>query len=289
MEKIFEGTIEVLKILVGSSSTAALLIVGIFLLMLTGVFAYKAVKSKPKEITSFQKVALFVCLVAGLIFSAAGPSLALFYVSQDPIRKKPFDDTFNNLVQNKRVRYAIRLITYNPSDPNPIPSIDKLQQLGPPKQKYSFVADYEELKGYTVREALDLFGIGYISGYHVSAIIFPLHVDLYPANVRGLLQGVSKVEADVEPNKRLLGPGKLNQDELDEFGDIDIPSYRIENFKTFFPHYCDLAKTFFCGRYPAKELIGGLYRDWHPLGFSQKDPPARPCAVPTDKFCATRT
>jgi hypothetical protein len=286
MEQVINGTVQVIKLLLDSSSTAALLGVGIFLLMLAGVFAYKAVKSRPRDITSFQKVALFVCLVAGLIFSAAGPSLALFYVSQDPIRKKSFEDTFNNLVENKRVRYAIRLITYHPSDPNSILSIDKLQQLGPPKQKYSFVADYEELKGYTVKEALDLFGIGYVSGYHVSAIIFPLHVDLYPANARALLQVVSKVEDTFEPSEKFLGPGKLNQDELDEFGDIDIPSYRIENFKTYFPHYCDLAKSFFCGRYAAKELIGGLYRDWHPLGFSQKDPPARPCAVPTDRFCA---
>jgi hypothetical protein len=286
MEQIFPSFIQVIKLLLDSSSTAALLIVGILLLIFAGLFILKAVKSKPKEITFFQKIALSVCLVAGVIFSAAGPSLALFYVSQDPIRKTPFEDAFSNLIQNKRVRYAIRLITYNPSDLKPTPSIDRLQQLGPPKQKYSFVADYEELKGYTVKEALDLFGIGYISGYHVSAIIFPVHVDLYPANARGLLQVVSKVEEDVDPNNRIMGPGKLNQAELDEFEDIDIPSYRIENFKTIFPRYCELAKTFFCGRYPAKELIGGLYRDWHPLGFSQKNPPARPCAVPTDRFCA---
>jgi hypothetical protein len=58
------------------------------------------------------------------------------------------------------------------------------------------------------------------------------------------------------------------------------------NYKNFYPHYCQLAKTFFCGQYAAKELVGGLYRDWHPLGFSQKNPPTGPCAITTDKFCA---
>ena len=231
-------------------------------------------------------MALFVCLVGGLIFSAAGPSLALFYVSQDPIRKKPFNETVHDLAKNKRVRYVIRLIAYNPANPNLAVSIDKLQQLGPAKQKYSFVADYEELKGYTIREALDLFGIGYINGYHVSAVIFPLHVDLYPANARGLLQVVRRVEAGIEASDKFLGPGKLNQDQVNDFADISIQSYRIENFKKFYPHYCDLAKTFFCGQYAAKELVGGLYPDWHPLRILPKNPPAGPCSIPTDRFCA---
>ncbi|TQF38762.1 hypothetical protein UNPF46_15085 [Bradyrhizobium sp. UNPF46] len=284
MDKVIDGFVQVLSFVLASSSTVALLAVGLILLLITSVFAYIAIKSKPEEVTSFFKVAFFVCLVGGLIFSAAGPSLALFYVSQDPIRKKPSNEAIDDLAENKRVRYVIRLISRSPADD--ALGIDALTQLGPPKQKYSFVADYDELKGYTVKEALDLFGIGLIGGYRVSAVIFPLQVGLYPANARGLLQVVSKVEAGVAPDDRFLKPGKLNQDELREFGDTGIPSYRLDNFKRFYPHYCELAQTFFCGQYAAKDLVGGLYRDWHPLGFSQKNPPAQPCAISTENFCA---
>ncbi|WP_315736165.1 MULTISPECIES: hypothetical protein [unclassified Bradyrhizobium] len=284
MDKAIDGFVQVLSFVLASSSTAALLAVGLILLLITTVFACIALRSKPEEVTSFFKAAFFLCLVGGILFSAAGPSLALFYVSQDPIRRKSVNEAIDDLASNRRVRYVIRMISRSPSDA--ALGIDALTQLGPPRQRYSFVADYEELKGHTVKEALDLFGIGYVAGYRVSVVIFPLQIDLYPANARGLLQVVSNVEAGVAPEDRFLKPGKLHDAELKEFGDTGIQTYRIDNFKPFYPHYCELAQTFFCGRYAAKELVGGLYRDWHPLGFSQKNPPTQPCTIPKEKFCA---
>src|SRR3979490_213583 len=119
--------------------------------------------------------------------------------------------------------------------------------LGPIKQKFSFVASYDELKGHTVKEALEMIGANYIDGYYVSAVIFPLRTDIYPANARGVLQVISSVEgsSNLDTKEKFLGPGKLNADELDEFGDTGIPSYRIDAYKKFYPHYCELGRAFF--------------------------------------------
>src|SRR5271169_3719291 len=121
--------------------------------------AYIAVKSKPEELSTFVKVALFLCLIGGILFSAAGPGLALFYVSQNPIRTKTVDQTFDDLISNARVNYVVRLISYDPIA-NPELGIDRLQRLGPQRQLYSFVANYNELVGHTVKEALEAIGIG---------------------------------------------------------------------------------------------------------------------------------
>jgi hypothetical protein len=288
----FNAVFQVLGLVLGSGATATLSAVGLILLLLAGVLAYVGLDSKPEETSGSLKWALFLCLIFGVIFSGAGPTLALFYVSQNSIRTQTFDESFNDLISNKRVRYVSRLIAYKPpSALNPTSTdldIANLKRLGPIKQKFSFVASYDELKGHTVKEALEMIGANYIDGYYVSAVIFPLRTDIYPANARGVLQVISSVEgsSNLDTKEKFLGPGKLNADELDEFGDTGIPSYRIDAYKKFYPHYCELARAFFCGQYASKEFIGGLYRDWHPLGFSQKDPPARPCGMPIDNFCA---
>jgi len=65
-------------------------------------------------------------------------------------------------------------------------------------------------------------------------VIFPLRTDIYPANARGgVLQVISSVEgsSNLDTKEKFLGPGKLNADELDEFGDTGIPSYRIDAYK----------------------------------------------------------
>jgi hypothetical protein len=284
----FDGVSSVFKFVIESPSTAILSAVGLVLLLLTGVMAYIAIKSKPDEMSTFVKVALFLCLIGGILFSAAGPGLALFYVSQNSIRTKTVDQSFDDLISNARVNYVVRLISYDPIA-NPELGIDRLKQLGPSKQLYSFVANYNDLVGRTVKEALEAIGIGYQDGQFVSAVIFPLRTRLYPANARGLLQVVHEVEShsNIELKDRFLAEGvTLNGDEIDELKDANISSYQVENFKSHYPHYCQLAQTFYCGTYPARELVGGLYRDWHPLGFSQKDPPSRPCAIPVKDFCA---
>ena len=247
----FNAVFQVLGLVLGSGATATLSAVGLILLLLAGVLAYVGLDSKPEETSGSLKWALFLCLIFGVIFSGAGPTLALFYVSQNSIRTQTFDESFNDLISNKRVRYVSRLIAYKPpSALNPTSTdldIANLKRSGLIKQKFSFVASYDELKGHTVKEALEMIGANYIDGYYVSAVIFPLRTDIYPANARGVLQVISSVEgsSNLDTKEKFLGPGKLNADELDEFGDTGIPSYRIDAYKKFYPHYCELARAFF--------------------------------------------
>jgi hypothetical protein len=288
LSSFFDAVASVFNLVVGSSATAILSAVGLVLLLLTGVMAYIAIKSKPDEMSTFVKVSLFLCLIGGILFSAAGPGLAIFYVSQNAIRTRSIDQSFDDLISNARVNYVVRLIAYDPIA-SPELGIDRLKQLGPSKQLYSFVANYNDLVGRTVKEALEAIGVGYQEGQFVSAVIFPLRTRLYPANARGLLQVIHEVEShsEIELKDRFLTEGvTLNGDEIDDLKDTNISSYQIENFKSFYPHYCQLAQTFYCGRYAARDLVGGLYRDWHPLGFSQRDPPSKPCGIPVKDFCA---
>lgn len=287
LSTFFEAVRDVLSLVLGSSSTAILSAVGLVLLLLTGVMAYMAVKSKPEELSTFVKVALFVCLVGGLLFSAAGPALALFYVSQNPIQTKKVDQAFDDLINNSRVNYVIRLIAFDPIE-KPELGINQLERLGPSKQVYSFVANYNELVGLTVKSALEKIGSSYQPGQHVSAVIFPLRTRLYPANARGLLQVINDVEASstIEAKEKFFANAALSSEELDDLKDFGIRTYRVEEFKNHYPRYCQLAHDFFCGKALSRDFVGGLYPDWHPLGFSRKDPPPKPCNIPVKEFCA---
>src|SRR3954453_10000571 len=124
--------------LVGSSSAATLIsIVGLALLLLTGAFAYTAIKSKPDELAQWVKVSLFICLIGGVLFSAVGPGIALLSVTEKSITKMTSEQALKNLEDNAQVNYLIRLISYDPSE-EPALAIDRLTNLGPPDQLYSF-------------------------------------------------------------------------------------------------------------------------------------------------------
>ncbi|GKQ54310.1 hypothetical protein [Bradyrhizobium sp. Ce-3] len=287
MEQFVTALSETFNLVLASSSTAILSAVGLFLLLLTAMMAYLAVKSKPDELSTFVKVSLFVCLFGGMLFSASGPALALFYVSQNPIKTKSVDKSFDDLTTNARVDYVVRLIAYDPVA-HPELSIDRLKRLGPSQQEFSFVADYNELRGYTVREALEKIGASYTPGQYVSAIIFPLKTRLYPANARGLIQIVSEVEGRgaIDLKDRFFSdPGKLDKDQVKDIKNHEIWTYKLDNFKDLYPRYCKLAQAYFCGAFASRDMVGGLYPDWHPLGFSQKNPPADPCQIAQQDFC----
>lgn len=288
---IIDAIVKIYELVTSTSSTAFLSVVGFALLLLAGVLAYIAIKSKPEELSLWIKLALFVSLVGGMLFSAAGPGLALFYVSQSTvttIQKMSSARAFKNLDENRKVNFVIRLIAYDPVE-EPKLSIDQLKNLGPPDQIYSFVASYDELVGYTVKDALEKIGQGYVNGKKVSAIIFPLRTSLFPANARGLVQVIQEVEQrkDIELKKKFLeGSNVLNPGELSDLASKDIPSYRITNFKDKYRHYCELTHQFYCdSSFSARTFVGGLYKDWHPLGFSQRTPPAEPCSIPVGTFC----
>jgi hypothetical protein len=194
LKDFFEAVVKVITIITSSSSTAALSAVGAILLLLTAVLAYVALKTTPEKISRWVWVALFASLIGGMAFSAAGPGLALFYVAQNAIKRMDSELALKHLEDNARVNYLVRLVSYDPVADAEL-ALDRLQNLGPKEQVYSFVASYDELVGYTASEAVDKVGGSYRPDHHVSAVIFPLlGQQLYPANARGLLQVVNDVE-----------------------------------------------------------------------------------------------
>ena len=66
---------------------------------------------------------------------------------------------FDRLQRNQEARWLIRFISYeNDSTSGKELAINKLERLGPKDQLFSFVADYEELAGYTVKQATEMTG-----------------------------------------------------------------------------------------------------------------------------------
>jgi hypothetical protein len=190
IKEFVDGISTTLTLLISSPVSALLSLVGLALLLLAGGLAYVAAKSKPDELTSSIKAALFLSLVGGMVFSGAGPSVALLRAVSTP--KMPTEQAMKNLETNAEVKHAIRLISYNPGV-EPGRALDRLTNLGPPEQLYSFVASYDELVGHKVLDALAKAGDTTKDVRRVSAIIFPLNTPIFPANARGLLQVVQEI------------------------------------------------------------------------------------------------
>jgi hypothetical protein len=96
---------------------------------------------------------------------------------------------------NSRVDWLIRLIPYNPIS-EPDLAVSRLQMLGQPKLLYTFVAPYNELRGYNVLQAVRMIGGNIKPRQNVSAIIFERTTDIIPANAKGLLQIVHDIQKD---------------------------------------------------------------------------------------------
>jgi hypothetical protein len=273
-----------------TSTTASSLIslIGLLLILVSILIGIVAV-TKPQNMQPWHKWMLFVALIGGMAFSAAGPSLALFNITENLIPRVPKDQALDNLAENARIGWLIRLIPFDPNK-EAFLSIDNLKTLGPAKQRFTFVAPYNELKGISVKDAITSVGGTYSEGQHVSAIIFPLPLNetLYPANARGLLQVVSIVENDLPTGKFLL----KDTNELDNADRVDLEnkaiwSWRYGNYKNRYAKYCRLTHKLRCNKdYAARPYIGGLNYDWHPLGVSQSVT-SDPCALSVDELCAS--
>lgn len=240
--------------------------------------------------TRLLRSALFASLLAGAILAAVAIGFAPPRPVPSAFARMGTGQAWANLESNASVGHLIRLVAYDPRK-EPGLAIDRLARLGPPDQLYSFVASYEEMAGYTAKQALEKNGLRLTEGQHVSAVIFPLRTDLYPANARGLLQIIRAVEqekGEAIGERFLEGRDVLSPDELKDLQSTDIASYRVSDFKDKYPRYCELARRFNCGpaAYPASRFIGSLYHDWHPLGFSQIEPARDPCTLPATQYCA---
>jgi hypothetical protein len=106
-------------------------------------------------------------------------------------------------------------------------------------QKFTLVANYQELRGYNVMDAVRMVG-GQIRGFeHVEAIIFPLDQilhDLYPANARGVLQVVQRLEDDSDPDgvkidHKSIVHGTLSEQESADLTQRNIGTWAWDSYK----------------------------------------------------------
>lgn len=264
--------------------------IGLILLAIGTAFGGRALKSDPQNTPAWLKSGLFFCLIGGVGFAAAGPTVALVGYWKYPIARVSASTAFDNLETNARISWLIRLIPFDP-DTQPTLSIAHLTQLGPPEQKFTFVAAYDELVGYGVDEAVRMIGGVYYSGERVSAIIFPVAGrQLFPANARGLLQVIKNLESDAHTQiaTPFLRGMNLSDDENTDLSRANALNYwRWDNYFSYYPHYCQMAQTFRCGlTYSAHNYLSGPNIDWHPLGMAQKDTSRDPCDHPEPNYCA---
>lgn len=244
-------------------------------------------KFHPKRLL---RSALFASLGAAAILAAVAVGLAPPRSTPSSFERMSAAQAWSDLESSRPVGHLIRLIAYDPQT-EPWLAIDRLERLGPPDQLYSFVASYEEMAGYTAKQALEKNGLSLREGQHVSAVIFPQRTERYPANARGLLQIIRAVEQEkgAAIDERLLdGANALTAAEAEGLQATGSASYRVSDFRDLYPRYCELARRFNCGPapYPASRFIGSLYHDWHPLGFSQIEPARDPCTLPAEQYCA---
>jgi hypothetical protein len=283
-----------------SNLSASITGIGILFAICTLGYAYKAVKSEPKDLTTTDKVLLFAFIIGTVLAITIGPLTAVLVPAEGVAVNTHVTDTteiLTHLKVNSEVTRLIRLIPYTPGSADDL-ELSRLKRLGPENQEYSFVADYDELRGSNVVQAVKRVGSFLVAGQHVSAIIFPLnHRQLYPANARGLLQIVqlleARPEARVESFRRLLAVQEFSKDELHNLEPIDPPSvWAWDHYgPRFYHHYCELAESLKCAetkdKYTVLAKIGGINKDYHPLGFSFAKPPDFACdATVVESQCA---
>jgi hypothetical protein len=318
-ENILERFAKLYELISKNPPAATLSVIGLLLLTVAIASAYRALGLTPRQTPTHLKLALYVGLIGGILFSAAGPALTLISVAENsdrPIRTTSSEQALDNLRKNARVEWLIRLIPFNPAK-QPDLAVSKLQRLGPKEQLYTFVAPYEELRGYRVSEAVRKVGGIYEQGDHVSAIIFsvPGHRGsdsnahcggqeekaddchpIIPANARGILQVISKIEQGLSKDNTdksgflIEGRETLSDQEKHDLKNIRIYSWSFSNYSDKYTNYCKLSHEFFCsrGKYLASKYIGGLRWDWHPIGISEEET-SDPCNEKVDKYCEIKS
>lgn len=262
--------------LVGNNPLSTTTIVFGFLLFgFALLFANKVLRAKPKEITRSSIVMLYVGLIGGIAFVVLGSALIILSGSNGAPKTSP-SQGFSNLEKNASVKWVARLIAYNP-DKHPELAIGRLSKIGRPEQRFTFVADYAELQGLTVEDAMRRLGLQIAPGDHVSAVVFPLQRQLYPANARGVLQVIQRLLHDEagNPLTRSLEPLKkdidgLSNDSRKRLEDVHRESWAWSSYKADYPQYCKIVQRFRCDLDSgAKVMIGEISQDWHPLGFAR--------------------
>jgi hypothetical protein len=189
-------------------------------------------------------------------------------------RKIKANSLKDRLVENQKVNWLIRIIPYNSNEVERL-SIDKLEYLGNPAEKYVFVADYEELRNYTIQEAI--YKLGGRQKKFATLIIFPLQenlndtVILYPASCRGVLQVIKEIDSLHTTDtiyKKFHLKGLLSLTEQENLEDKEIPSWNWKYYNKYYNSYTHAIDLFINGDFSAKQFIGKIESDWNPVGVS---------------------
>jgi len=289
--------------------SAILILVGLLFLLVALFFSQRVLGTHARHTPAWLKACLFVSLLGAIADFSAAPFVTTFHVRS---QRASHAEVLRNLETNARVHYVIRLIPYKESEKDFL-SITKLANLGrccdpasadPANQacvkdpdpqrctklRYVFVADYAEVRGLKVSEAVERVGGSLDRAVGVSAIIFPLDErSLYPASARGLLQLVNKLDREHANDAGytsfdLEGRGINTRTEL---SDTSIPSYSWARTADTYPTQCRVAQEFRCAvqqdrPFSAAFRLGSLSRDWHPLGLARRteEDPCRPKVDP---------
>jgi hypothetical protein len=180
-------------------------------------------------------------------------------------------ESFLRLKSNARVRYVVRIVPYDPQENQDKLSVGKIKNLGSPGTDFVFVGDYEELRNYTVKQAIYKLG-GTVSGLqHIKAtvIIFPLdNRMLYPANARGLLQVISIIDKK-HKSEPAYQPFQFTPDQTEVLNSTQIESYAWKNIRDHFEEYKALSTQFRSNNFGAAEYMGKIENDWQPEGYAQ--------------------
>jgi hypothetical protein len=275
-----------------------------FLLLLLGFFlVWKWAKSDPSTLPPRWALFTYVTLGAAVVLTLSGQALTVINLKQGRIQtlQIPAKIVYARLLENKRTDWLIRLIPYDSKNPTE-QMLSYPPSLGPRHHRYTFVTAYSELRGYTVQQAIEKTG-GRRDRRNVTAIIFNRNgTDIFPANVRGVLQVIHKIdnESNEEGNKddwtkQNNGCVQKTQDPsyncfpFDQlfaadpsqfFGNLrstNIESWAFRNYSQYFDRYCQAVLELVRNRtnpYSAIKRMGQIVDDWNPLGYSQIKPVA---------------
>lgn len=294
IQGIVKGMGQFIDIIKNSTTATTLFVIGFVLLLITIICIRKILLSDAKQTPPWLTIFLFMCLVGSALFAASAAAISLTFSTVNT--RIELDELLNNLRSNKRVNHLIRMIAYDPIS-EPYLSVGKITHLGKQSQEFTFVADYDELRGYTVSEAIRRTGGTIQPGQHVTAFIFPIPrgKTLRPVNARGLLQVIRAIENsqlamrenfhrfDVDSRFKPSN-GTNNSALIEDLSNDNVASYSWAAYSGYYTRYCEAAIEFKCNKtYNARDLIGEISADWHPLGFARRSFPVQNVCLSKDE------
>ncbi len=221
-----------------------------------------------------------LALSAAMLCFASGWHVAAYRAERDePVtisgllpRAVAARQSFQQLIAAAPARRLMRLVAYDPATQHDL-TIWRLHALGAPAQRFVFVADYDELNGCTAAEALYRLGGTLRAGQHVSCVIFPRGPrEVYPANVRGLLQVVEQIDA---ANTATAGyraadlAGLLSTAARAALADRQPGSWAWRSYSPYFEQYAAAVDRLRAAECSALAQMGHVGRDWSGFGYAQ--------------------